>query len=92
MPNDHASAPRILSVASRNSIELPLSDVMSDGHIEVFAEIEAQGLLFLQFRRGKLFVTAGKYIGLIPLTPSISVDVKPKLPVSNLGSGPIDLS
>jgi len=57
---------------------------MRAGHIEIFPQVELEGLLFLQFRRGRLIVTAGKFIGLIPLTPDISIDVKPKLPVSNL--------
>lgn len=75
---------RVLTVESRRSIDLPLSDVMRSGHIEVFPHVEDQGLLFLQFRRGRVIVTAGKFVGLIPLTPDISIEVKPKLPVSNL--------
>lgn len=84
MPNAASSTHRVLTVLSRRSIELPLADVMSKGSIEVFAHVEAKGLLALQFRRGRLTITAGKYIGLIPLTPNISIEVRPKLPVKNL--------
>lgn len=77
-------AKRILTVQSRKSIEIPLSDIMTAGAIQIYPEIEAQGLLFLQFRHGKVIVTAGKYVGLIPLTPTISIDVQPKMPVGNL--------
>lgn len=75
---------RIIPILSRNSVELPLTDVIIDGQLELFPQVEEKALLFLQFRRGCLIVTAGKFIGLIPLTSEISIDVKPKLPVSNL--------
>ncbi|MCW0196819.1 hypothetical protein [Sphingopyxis sp.] len=75
---------RLLTVASRSSVELPLSAVLADGAIEVYPQVESKGLLFLQFQGGRVIITAGKYIGLIPLTPNISVEVRPKLPVSNL--------
>lgn len=75
---------RTFTVLSRGSIEIALCEVMEDGKLAVFPHIEAKGLLFLQFKRGILYVTAGKFIGLIPLTPTISIDVRPKLPVSNL--------
>lgn len=75
---------RLITVASRSSVELPLSAVLTDGAIEVYPQVESKGLLFLQFHGGRVIITAGKYIGLIPLTPNISVEVKPKLPVSNL--------
>lgn len=80
------AAPRkvLLTLESRKSVELPLSSLMQGGEVSVFPHVEARGYLFLQFRKGKVLVTAGKYVGLIPLTPTISVDVRPKLPVSNL--------
>ncbi len=74
----------LLTVASRSSIELPLSAVLNNGAIDVYPQIETKGLLFLQFHGGRVSITAGKYIGVIPLTPRISVEVTPKLPVSNL--------
>jgi 5-methylcytosine-specific restriction enzyme subunit McrC len=69
---------------SRKSLELALADVTIGGNIEVYPHVEEKGLLFLQFRRRRLVVAAGPFIGLIPLTPRISIEVRPKLPVSNL--------
>jgi len=69
---------------SRKSLDLLLADVTSNGTIEVFPHVEEKGLLFLQFRRKRLVVSAGPFIGLIPLTPRISIEVRPKLPVTNL--------
>lgn len=69
---------------SRKSLNLSLADITSNGTIEVFPFVEEKGLLFLQFRRKRLVVSAGPFIGLIPLTPQISIEVRPKLPVTNL--------
>jgi 5-methylcytosine-specific restriction enzyme subunit McrC len=72
------------SIESRKSLELNLADLVIDGRLEIFPHVEEKGLLFLQFRRSRLILSAGPYIGLIPLTPQVSIDVRPKLPVSNL--------
>jgi 5-methylcytosine-specific restriction enzyme subunit McrC len=74
----------VYSIQSRQELELNLSDLVVDGRLDIFPHVEKKGLLFLQFRRSRLIVTAGGYVGLIPLTPKISIDVRPKLPVSNL--------
>jgi 5-methylcytosine-specific restriction enzyme subunit McrC len=74
----------VYSVESRKSLELDISDLAIDGRLEIFPHVEDKGLLFLQFRRKRLILSAGPYIGLIPLTPRVSIEVRPKMPVSNL--------
>lgn len=69
---------------SRKSLDLSLADVASNGTIEVFPYVEEKGLLFLQFRKRRLVISAGPFIGLIPLTPRILIEVRPKLPIPNL--------
>lgn len=84
MANGAVVEPTILSLESRKSIEIGLADLVTDGRIEVFPHVEEKGLLFLSFKKSRVTLSAGPFIGLIPLTPRISVDVRPKLPVSNL--------
>ncbi|ABE39209.1 hypothetical protein RPD_1974 [Rhodopseudomonas palustris BisB5] len=74
----------VYSVLSRQAFELDLADVTLDGRLEILPHVEERGLLFLQFRKSKLIVTPGAYIGLVPLTRKIAFDVRPKFPVSNL--------
>jgi 5-methylcytosine-specific restriction enzyme subunit McrC len=74
----------VYSIESRKSLELELSDFVVDGRIEIFPHVEKKGLLFLHFKGKRVVLFAGAYIGLIPLTPHMSIDVRPKLPVSNL--------
>lgn len=74
----------VIQIESRSSVELELTDLVADGRFAVFPHVEQKGLLFLQFKKDRVSLSAGAYIGLIPLTPTITIDVKPKLPVSSL--------
>ena len=73
-----------IKLESRGSTELAISQLIRNGQLEILPDVESKGLLFLQFRKGRVTLTAGKYVGLIPLTPSISVEVRPKMPIANL--------
>jgi 5-methylcytosine-specific restriction enzyme subunit McrC len=74
---------RVISLPSRGFVELPITDLIVDGKLDVYPHVEELGVLFLQLRRNVLTLTAGPYIGLIPLTPTVLIDVRPKLPISN---------
>jgi 5-methylcytosine-specific restriction enzyme subunit McrC len=74
----------IIELASRSAVELRLSQVFDSDDLWVYPHVEAKGLLFLNFRRGKVVVSAGAFIGRIPLTKKLSFEVVPKLPTRNL--------
>ncbi|WP_086466121.1 McrC family protein [Oceanibaculum nanhaiense] len=74
---------RIIPLDSRSTTDLPITDLIVDGRLDIYPHVEEKGLLFLQFRRNMLTLAAGPYVGLIPLTPTVSVDVRPKLPIGN---------
>lgn len=72
-------------LGSRETIDIDLKDVLEDGKITVFPHvIDKPELLTLSFIKNKVRLSAGKYIGLIPLAPGVLVDVRPKLPITNL--------
>lgn len=73
-----------ITIESRKSRELEISQLFRDGISDVYPYVEKHGYLFLQFRQSKAVVSAGPYVGRIPLTPSITVEVTPRLPISNL--------
>lgn len=75
---------RVVAVDSRRSVKLALSELIVDSSIELFSEIESRKYFTLQFDGKSLQLTAGPYIGLIPINSRITIDVRPKLPVSNL--------
>ena len=74
----------IFALESRGSRELQLAQVMHEGRIRLFPHVEKKGLLFLQFKKNSVTVSAGPFIGLIPLNENVLIDVKPKMPVGNL--------
>lgn len=74
---------RVITLPSRGFMDLPITDLIVDGKLDIYPHVEELGLLFLHLRRNMLTLTAGPFIGLIPLTPTVSIDVKPKLPISN---------
>jgi 5-methylcytosine-specific restriction enzyme subunit McrC len=69
---------------SRETTEIDLSELIEDGAINVFPHVEERGLLFMNFRKSRVALSAGPYIGLIPLSPNVIVDVRPKVPVKNV--------
>lgn len=75
---------RVIVVGARRSVRLSLKELTSDSGIDLFPEIEARGYFSIQFQGKELQLTAGSYVGLIPINPRITIDVRPKLPVSNL--------
>lgn len=78
------AAPLTIILRSRDNVEIDLSLVLVDNRIAIFPHVEKSGLLGLSFVRDRVRLTAGAYIGLIPLSPGILVDVRPKMPIANL--------
>lgn len=75
---------RLLEMQSRRFLHIPVSELLVDSEIEIYPDIQTKGLFFLQFDGARLRLTAGPYIGLIPINSRIVVEVRPKLPVRNL--------
>lgn len=67
-----------------SEISIRLSSLMRNGEIQIDPRIAAKGYLSTAFRRGQVVLRTTKFVGLIPLTPEISVRVVPRAPISNL--------
>jgi len=57
---------------------------MRDDVLELYPSVDQKGYFRLHFQGRVLHLSAGAYIGLIPISPRITIDVQPKLRVSNL--------
>lgn len=75
---------RVITVGARRSVRLSLEELVSSAGIDLFPEVESKGYFSVQFCGKELQLTAGSFIGLIPINSRITLDVRPKLPVSNL--------
>lgn len=76
--------PTIYSAKEREPTTIPIVDVLRDGEIDIYLNVQRREYFDITFRGDRLTVTAGKYIGLIPLNERIFVQVEPKMPILNL--------
>lgn len=78
------TADKIWPVESRKTVVIPYDDLVVEGKLEIYPAVENKGYFAVKFGGRTLILTAGRYIGLIPVNPRVTVHVSPKLPVSNL--------
>ena len=77
------STHRVIPLESRHSITLPVSDIVTPDGLDIFREVEERGYFSFHFRGRDLQLTAGRFIGLIPINSRVTIDVRPKLPIGN---------
>jgi len=69
---------------SRQSLLIPLAELVVGDKLDLYPDVEKHGYFSVQFSGRDLQLTAGGYIGLIPINDRLIIDVQPKLPVGNL--------
>lgn len=75
----------VYKAIERGDIAIPLQNILDEnGEITVLSEVQAHGYFDIRFRKNQLHLTAGNYIGQIPLNDSVIIDVRPKVPIKNL--------
>lgn len=80
-----ASRPRVLRCAEQGLVEIELHELLdSAGKLRLNPEIEGGDYFAVSLRRGVISLHARGYVGLIPLSENVVVDVRPRVPVRNL--------
>ena len=74
----------ILDCEEFSEVNLRLAALMRDGELLVDPRIATKGYLTASFKSGQVLLRTTKFVGLIPLTPDISIRVKPRASISNL--------
>ena len=76
---------KIIDAIERQPISVPISSVWSkeDG-FQFLPEVTEKGYFDIDYRKNELVLVAGKYIGQVPLTKEIVINVLPKAPINNL--------
>jgi 5-methylcytosine-specific restriction enzyme subunit McrC len=81
-----AKHPIVYSVREYDPVDVPLSDLLSaSGRLRLNPDVESKGYFTIQLTRGAVRLQARGYVGLIPLNDRVVIDVKPRVPVANLG-------
>ena len=74
----------IFTAREREVTSIPIEAVLRDGEIDIIPEVQGHEYFDITYRRDRLTVKAGKYIGLIPLNDRVFIQVEPKVPIANL--------
>lgn len=76
---------RIIEAVERTPFSLPIREVLDQsGDLTIIQKIKNTGYFNIELRSNELTLVAGNYIGQIPLTNDISINVSPKVPINNL--------
>lgn len=80
------SCPFKVYEASENSeVEIPLSSLIGEGELQLIEDSVGKNLYRIYLKKNRLVFQAGSGVGLIPVTPSIAIDVRPRVPIRNIG-------
>jgi 5-methylcytosine-specific restriction enzyme subunit McrC len=74
----------LFQAREREETAIPITEVLKDGEIDIFPEVQNQKYFEIRFRGRRLIITAGKYVGFIPLNDRAIIYVEPKIPTINL--------
>lgn len=74
----------LFQAREREETAIPITEVWKDGEIDIFPEVQNQKYFEIRFRGRRLIITAGKFVGFIPLNERIVIYVEPKVPATNL--------
>lgn len=76
---------KVIEATERGQISIPIADVIeSKGMFRFLEETKGKGYFDVDFKNGELVLVAGNFIGQIPITSDLAINVKPKVPISNL--------
>jgi 5-methylcytosine-specific restriction enzyme subunit McrC len=77
--------PRVIRCEEQGQVDVDLSELQGpSGTLSLNPEIEGGDYFAVSLRRGVISLRARGYVGLIPLSEGVVVDVRPRVPVRNL--------
>ena len=78
-------AATVYKAIERGELAIPLQNIVDEnGEVTVLSDVQAHGYFDITFRKNQLHLTAGHFIGQIPLNDNVIIDVRPKVPIRNL--------
>jgi len=63
---------------------VPLSELVVDGGLRIYPEVTGKNHFQIHLRGDSLVFQAGGYVGLIPVNERVAIDVRPRIPLSNI--------
>ena len=78
------SEPTVYPCHEHGAICVPLNDLIVDGKLSIFPEVQGKGYFDIDFRGAELVLKAKNHVGLIPINSRVQIHVTPKVPIANL--------
>lgn len=75
---------RVFECKEYEEVNLNLADILINGHLAMYPEIASKGYFDVNISDGRLILRSKGWVGLIPLSDSISVHVHSRAPIGNL--------
>jgi 5-methylcytosine-specific restriction enzyme subunit McrC len=72
-------------VLEHETVKVPIGNLLVDGELDLYPDIVAHNWFDISLKRDELVVRAGGFIGLIPLNDRVTLNVRPRVPIHNLG-------
>ena len=69
---------KVYPVIERENANIPFGDLMINGQLDLYEDVQAKGYFNFSLRGDKLTLVADNYVGYIPLNPRVALLVEPK--------------
>jgi 5-methylcytosine-specific restriction enzyme subunit McrC len=84
-PDEHSVLQwQVIVGLEHDEIKVPPELIFSRGNIDLYDEVLSKGLFKITARGRGLILHAGPFVGLIPLNERVAIEIKTRVPVSNL--------
>lgn len=82
---NHKPISKVYYGEEHGEILIPIADLLKNGKLDVFPEITKHDIFEFKFNaKTGLTFRAGRHVGLIPINPNVTIEVKPRVPLKNL--------
>ena len=65
-------------------MDIPLEELLTYGELDLYAEVTGHNLFTITLSKDKLVFRAGRFVGQIPINDRVLIDVRPRVPFTNL--------
>lgn len=75
---------QVITINEYEETELPASLLVENGYVNAFKQALERDFFSVRLKQGKLIFQAGGYVGKIKINDNIILDIRPKVPITNL--------
>lgn len=75
---------KVFDAIEHEEVAIPQDLLVRDGRLSIFPEIAQQELFSIRYTKSELVFQAKGFVGVIPVNPEVTIDVRPRAPIQNL--------